>query len=47
MAVNELRRIKLNLDNMLTEKAKNEKAKKAKGKGKAKLRLDDNDMVGL
>ena len=45
MALNELRKVKLNLDNMLIEKSKNEKTKKSKGKGKAKLRVDDNDMV--
>ncbi|XP_065225471.1 eukaryotic translation initiation factor 3 subunit J-like [Planococcus citri] len=45
---NELKKLKMNMDNMFNEKVKvekNEKGKKAKGKGKAKIRVEQNDMV--
>lgn len=46
--MNDLKKVKLNLDNMFNEKSrveKSEKGKKSKGKGKARLRVEENDMV--
>lgn len=48
LTLTELKKVKLNLDNMFNEKSrveKLEKSKKSKGKGKAKLRVEENDMV--
>lgn len=47
---NELRKLKLNMDNMFNEKVrveKGEKGKKSKGKGKAKLRVEGSDLVSF
>lgn len=48
LSSNELRKLKLNMDNMFNEKVrveKGEKGKKSKGKGKAKLRVEGSDMA--
>lgn len=47
---NDLRKLKLNLDNMFNEKVrveKGEKGKKSKGKGKARLRVEGSDLVSF
>ncbi len=46
----ELKKIKLNMDNMFNEKVrveKSEKGKKSKGKGKAKLKVEGDNMVSF
>lgn len=48
LSSNELRKLKLNMDNMFNEKVrveKGEKGKKSKGKGKAKLRVEGSDLA--